>query len=56
MNAKRDDKVEQPMCKCEKNHANAPHACPYQQEINNSTDETYCTCCGACEQECRNDI
>jgi hypothetical protein len=42
--------------RCEKRPEEPLHACPYQQEINDSTDEKYCDCCQHCEQECRDDI
>lgn len=44
------------LCKCGKNRAQEPHACPYAQEINDSTDEEYCTCCDDCRHECCMDI
>jgi len=34
----------------------APHSCPYAWEIGDDHDEAYCTCCEACEQECRDAI
>jgi hypothetical protein len=37
-------------------HDGEPHGCPYQQEINDSTDDAFCTCCRECEQDCRDDI
>jgi hypothetical protein len=39
-----------------KNAAEPPHGCPYQEEINDSTDESYCTCCDDCRRECLYDI
>lgn len=44
------------MCRCEKNPAAAPHACPYAQEIGDSMDDEYCTCCDDCRHECAMDI
>lgn len=32
------------------------HACPYAQELNDSTDEEYCTCCEACTRACAEEI
>lgn len=33
----------------------APHACPYQADVNN--DEGFlCTCCEACQGDCADDI
>lgn len=39
-----------------KNPGEAPHPCPYQVEINDSTEEEFCTCCSECTQECLWDI
>lgn len=33
-----------------------PHACPYQEDVNDNPDNKYCTCCSACESDCRDDI
>ena len=30
---------------CKKNVANEPHACPYMEEFEGSTDNEYCTRC-----------
>lgn len=55
-----DEKVRLPMCAgghCKgKNPAEAPHGCPFQEEIHNSTDQECCTCCDDCRQECLWDI
>lgn len=49
--------LEVPVCsRCGKNPAKEPHACPYAQEINDSTDDEYCTCCDECRHECCMDI
>lgn len=43
--------------KCEGNHCQGkndacePHTCPYKSEINDD-DESLCTCCDDCAQEC----
>ena len=42
--------------RCARNPAQPPHGCPYQEEINDSTDEEYCTCCDDCRRECLEDI
>lgn len=44
------------MCKCGKNPAAEPHACPYAQDVGGSTDNEYCTCCDDCRRECAMDI
>jgi len=41
---------------CQKNAAEPFHGCPFQQEINGSTDEEYCNCCDECRTECGYDI
>lgn len=51
-NLELDDKVEK-KCKCG-NKATAPHPCPYMSDVHND-NETLCTCCEECEQECAND-
>lgn len=33
-----------------------PHPCPYEEEINDNFNITYCTCCEECTQECIFDI
>lgn len=38
---------------CEEEGSEESHKCPYQETINGSDDEHYCTCCSDCEQECR---
>jgi hypothetical protein len=38
-----------------KGEAQAPHTCPYLSEINDD-EETLCTCCKYCEQECADAI
>ena len=32
------------------------HACPYAEEIHDSTDEHYCFCCEECTHECAMDV
>jgi len=39
------------MCGCGKNPASEEHTCPYASEINGD-DESLCTCCADCEDEC----
>jgi len=46
----------EPRCPRSKNHeGKEPHPCPYRSEINDD-DETLCTCCDNCTQECADDI
>jgi hypothetical protein len=40
---------------CGHDEEQEPHVCPYASEINND-DETLCTCCEKCEQQCADDI
>jgi hypothetical protein len=40
--------------KCDKNHKELPHTCPYSEEINDNHD--LCDCCHDCEHECSMDI
>lgn len=42
--------------RCEKNQAEPLHSCPFQEDINNNTDEEYCDCCSVCRHECAMDI
>lgn len=32
-----------------------PHDCPWQVEVKNNANPTYCTCCQACEHTCFRD-
>ena len=41
---------------CNKNEAQEPHPCPFQQEIYGDNTEDFCTCCKDCEQDCADDI
>jgi hypothetical protein len=41
-------------CKCE-NSSDAPHTCPFEEEINGDS-ETLCNCCPECEHQCAMDI
>lgn len=44
-----------PVCQsCKDAPAEAPHTCPYKQEIDN--DESLCTCCAVCTQDCAEHI
>lgn len=36
------------------NEATEEHPCPFQTEVNGNADYR-CTCCEACEQNCRDD-
>jgi hypothetical protein len=46
----------EPRCPRSKNHeGKQPHVCPFRWEINDD-DETLCTCCDDCTQECADDI
>ena len=48
--------VQEDKCpKCKKNPATDSHICPYKQDINDD-EETLCTCCDECRQECAWDI
>lgn len=40
--------------RCKEGESQAPHSCPYDQELNDG--ETICTCCEECEQQCVDDI
>lgn len=42
-----------PQCKCGA-PGREPHACPYAEDVHN--DDTPCTCCDDCMQECCDDI
>lgn len=42
--------------RCHKRPAEELHACPYQREINDSTDDEYCDCCDECRQGCCDDV
>lgn len=57
MNEETDTKQdEQPKCsKCKINPAQAPHTCPYAEDIHDDTTTT-CDCCPSCVQECVWDI
>lgn len=48
--------LEVALCKCGKNPAVDPHACPYAEEIGDNDDPEYCTCCDECIHECCMDI
>lgn len=37
------------------NDAQDEHECPFQAEVNNNADYR-CTCCEACQQNCRDDV
>lgn len=39
----------------EEHEKTKPHPCPYLAEIHDD-EETFCTCCKECEDECRGDI
>ena len=39
---------------CNSNPASEPHPCPFSEEING--DETKCTCCDSCTDQCAQDI
>lgn len=41
---------------CKQNPVESLHGCPYQEEVNNSTDTKYCNCCDDCMQECAMDV
>lgn len=43
------------MCKCRKNLAREPHACPFKADVHGD-DNTLCTCCKDCSRECLYDI
>ncbi len=42
-------------CKCGQNAGQAPHTCPYSEDINDD-HETLCTCCDYCTDQCAWDI
>ncbi len=44
------------LCSCGQHPATEPHSCPFAEEIQDDDDPEYCTCCEACERECRRDI
>lgn len=49
------DSVSPELCsRCGDNYATEPHPCPFAQEIND--DDTMCTCCEACTNDCADDI
>jgi len=41
---------------CEKNPAEKPHSCPYQEDMYGNMDNDYCKCCDDCRTECLMDI
>ena len=40
---------------CDKNDAEEPHTCPYQEDINGDYT-TLCNCCVSCQNDCASDI
>lgn len=52
MNEEQDDAATYPTCK---RPAEPAHICPFKSEINDD-EETLCTCCPECTQECAWDI
>ena len=51
-----DDLTSEPCPRCHRNKALEPHACPFQEEVNDDMDEEYCVCCRACARKCKEEI
>lgn len=41
---------------CGKNPSQAPHSCPYAEEVSGNDDPQYCNCCDDCIHQCAMDV
>lgn len=55
MSDPKPEKCQSSHCKGKKNLAEAPHPCPYSEEIHDDST-TLCTCCKDCQRECAYDV
>lgn len=42
-------------CTC-KDKEHEPHTCPFSMEMSDGEDDSLCTCCPYCEEQCALDI